>query len=96
MGNCASKSKQEDENPESPPVKKVKISPQATLIPPSQTSWNSQPDSLSPAAQETLTRYLKQNHDIIFANNREWILAKKAMDPLFFTKLSTPQHPEYL
>jgi carbonic anhydrase len=34
--------------------------------------------------------------DKIFENNKKWIADKLAVDPDYFTKLSTGQHPEFL
>ena len=53
-------------------------------------------DSNLKPGQNTLSRYLKQNHDAIFASNRKLIEARLADDPQFFEKLSSSQHPDYL
>jgi carbonic anhydrase len=53
-------------------------------------------DSNLKSGQNTLSRYLQQNHDAIFASNRKWIDARLADDPQFFEKLSLGQHPDYL
>jgi carbonic anhydrase len=46
--------------------------------------------------KKNLSRYLQQNHDAIFASNREWIKARLEEDATFFVKLSSSQHPDYL
>jgi carbonic anhydrase len=53
-------------------------------------------DSNQRPGQNTLSRYLQQNHDMIFASNKKWIEARLADDPQFFEKLSSGQHPDYL
>jgi carbonic anhydrase len=53
-------------------------------------------DSNLKPGQNTLLRYLQQNHDSIFASNRKSIDARLADDPQFFEKLSSGQHPDYL
>lgn len=60
------------------------------------TTVRSDVDEDMSAAKTKVSRYLKQSHDMIFANNRIWIESRLKDDPTFFDKLSSPQHPDYL
>jgi len=44
----------------------------------------------------TVSRYLHENQEKIFTNNRAWVATKKEHDPEFFNKLAAGQTPEYL
>lgn len=46
--------------------------------------------------QHSVSHFLRQNHDGIFANNRAWVASKIAEDSGFFEKLSSGQNPDYL
>jgi hypothetical protein len=80
MGNCSSV-KSKDEYTDSPPPKMASQSAQ-------NPTWKS--------AQKPISRHLEQNHGRIFANNKAWVAGRIEADPAFFSKLSSPQHPEYL
>ena len=43
-----------------------------------------------------ISKYLKQNHDRLFQNNKAWADEQRARDPNFFVNLSAGQTPEYL
>lgn len=47
-------------------------------------------------AEQDITKYLKQTHDRLFENNREWAANKKKTNPSFFSDLAAGQNPEYL
>ncbi|KAM4066241.1 carbonic anhydrase domain-containing protein [Hirsutella rhossiliensis] len=53
-------------------------------------------DDAPPPPPEDLTRYLRQSHDRLFANNRAWAADKQQRDPGYFARLSAGQSPEYL
>ena len=48
------------------------------------------------ATKPNLNDYLRQDHDRVFARNREWAASQQLKDPDFFAKLSAGQTPEYL
>lgn len=44
----------------------------------------------------TMSKYLQQNQNRIFENNRAWVASKLKEDNTFFDKLSSGQQPDYL
>jgi len=48
------------------------------------------------ASDEEIAKYLRQSHDRVFQNNRDWAAKQKEKDPEYFTKLAAGQTPEYL
>ncbi|CZR70133.1 probable Carbonic anhydrase [Phialocephala subalpina] len=46
--------------------------------------------------QHSVSHFLRENQDRIFANNRAWVASKVKEDSGFFEKLSSGQHPDYL
>ncbi len=71
-------------------------SPNTPVVVTTESSTAVAKDTHLKPGQKPLSRYLKQNHDSIFASNRKWIEARLAGDPQFFEKLSSGQHPDYL
>ncbi|KAE9367082.1 carbonic anhydrase family protein [Stipitochalara longipes BDJ] len=43
-----------------------------------------------------MSKYLQENQSKIFANNKAWVASKLEVDPSFFEKLASGQHPDYL
>jgi carbonic anhydrase len=58
---------------------------------------SAEPTSAEPTnAKHSMSRYLQQSQQRIFANNQHWVAMKRAEDPKFFDKLAAGQNPEYL
>ncbi|KAH0489544.1 hypothetical protein TgHK011_009968 [Trichoderma gracile] len=49
-----------------------------------------------PEHDHDVERYLRENHQRLFENNRKWAAERLKQDPEFFTRLSAGQSPEYL
>ncbi|PTB65689.1 carbonic anhydrase [Trichoderma citrinoviride] len=49
-----------------------------------------------PENEHDVERYLRENHQRLFENNKKWAEERLKQDPDFFTRLSAGQSPEYL
>lgn len=54
------------------------------------------PVELRNMSDAEISKYLKQNHDRLFQNNKAWADEQRSRDPNFFVNLSAGQTPEYL
>lgn len=54
------------------------------------------PGTGGPNQHRLISRYLHENHQRVFENNKKWVASKLEGDEKFFTKLARGQNPDYL